>query len=185
MRDPYQEFAFNEKIRRVRILLKVFFVQFIFVLLFFLFQGQIKISPQRQVALEKTLGVETQKENQVLPVRLRIPAIEVDAYVGAVGVNSSGEMAVPANSHDVGWFEFGPHPGERGSSVIAGHLDSVSGEGGVFVELNKLQMGDLLYIEDDRGVTVTFRVRESRIYDPGYADEVFCQEVLNTISTRV
>lgn len=168
-----------------KLVLKIISIQVLFVLLFLFFQRQNQITSRSGVELTQTLGAEDQKESPGLPVRLRIPAIEVDAYVGAVGVNSSGEMAVPANSHDVGWFEFGPRPGERGSSVITGHLDSESGEDGVFVDLNKLQMGDLLYIEDDRGVTVTFRVRESRIYDPGYADEVFDQsegEHLNLIT---
>lgn len=157
-----------------RLVLKIISLQLLFVLLFF-FQKQSQINFRSLVELVPIGEVGDQRESPGLPVHLRIPAIEVDAYVGAVGVNSSGEMEAPDNSWDVGWFAMGPRPGEVGSSVIAGHLDSNSGGVGVFAELNKLQMSDKLYIEDDQGVTTTFVVRESRVYDPGYADEVFNQ----------
>lgn len=157
-----------------KIVLKIVSLQLLFVLLFF-FQKQSQINFRSLVELAQTGEVGDQRESPGLPVHLRIPAIEVDAYVGAVGVNSSGEMEVTDNSQDVGWFAMGPRPGEVGSSVIAGHLDSNSGGDGVFINLNQLQVGDKLYIEDDQGVTTTFVVRESRVYDPGYADEVFNQ----------
>ena len=32
-----------------------------------------------------------------------------------------------------------------------------------------------MYIKDDQGTTISFIVRESRTYDPGYADDVFSQ----------
>ena len=67
----------------------------------------------------------------------------------------------------------GPLPGEKGSAVVSGHIDGESGEVGVFNNLHKLKKGDVLYIEDDKGITTAFVVRESRIYDPGYAEEVF------------
>lgn len=44
---------------------------------------------------------------------------------------------------------------------------------GVFFNLYKLKIGDKVYVEDDKGVTVTFIVQGSRIYDSGYAEEVF------------
>ena len=64
-------------------------------------------------------------------------------------------------------------PGEKGSAVISGHIDGESGEVRVFNDLHKLKKGDVLYIEDDKRITTAFVVRESRIYDPGYAEEVF------------
>lgn len=82
-------------------------------------------------------------------------------------------MAVPSNIVDVGWFNLGPRPGEKGSAVIAGHFDGENGEAGVFANLDNLKVGDKLYIEDDKGTTTSFMVRESRMYNPGYADDVF------------
>lgn len=107
------------------------------------------------------------------PRRLIIPVININAGIQYVGVNSEGEMEVPNNTVDVAWFKLGIRPGERGSAVISGHINGENGEAGVFTDLNKLKKGDRLYIEDDKGTTNSFIVRESRIYDPGYAEEVF------------
>jgi len=106
-------------------------------------------------------------------VRLIIPVINVNAKIQYLGVTSNGEMEIPSNATDVGWFKLGPRPGERGSAVIAGHLDGENDKVGVFINLYKLKKGNKLYIKDDRGKTISFVVRESRIYDPGYANDVF------------
>lgn len=101
------------------------------------------------------------------PVRLVIPAINVKANIQNIGVTPNGEMALPDNVIDVGWFDLGSRPGEIGSAVIAGHLN------GVFTNLNKLKIGDELFIENNQGVPVAFVVKGSQLYDPGYADNVF------------
>lgn len=108
-----------------------------------------------------------------LPMRLRIPAIKVEANIEEVGVNTKGEMEVPGNILEVGWFKVGPKPGEKGSAVISGHFDGKNNEAGVFVNLDKLKVGDKVYIEDNDGSSHSFVVREARTYVPGYADEVF------------
>lgn len=108
-----------------------------------------------------------------LPVRLIIPAINIDADIQHLGVTPEGEMEVPSNIVDAGWFKLGPRPGEKGSAVIAGHFNGENGEAGVFANLYKLKEGDKLYVEDDKGTSIAFVVRESRTYDPGYADYVF------------
>lgn len=127
---------------------------------------------QKQEAKNQVLAVEVQKETQGLPVRLKIPKINVDAAIQYVGLTSHGEMEVPTNSVDVGWYDQGPRPGEKGSAVIDGHLNNGNGPG-VFTTLYKLKKGDKLYIEDSKGTTTSFVVRESHTYDPGHADEVF------------
>jgi LPXTG-site transpeptidase (sortase) family protein len=110
-----------------------------------------------------------------LPVKLIIPPINVSADIQYLGVNPKGEMAVPGNIVDVGWFKLGPLPGEIGSAVIAGHFNGVNNQAGVFANLDKLKPGDKLSVIDDKGVSVTFVVRESRLYDSGFADDVFSQ----------
>lgn len=81
-----------------------------------------------------------------LPVRLRVDALGVDAPIDPYGVDASGEMDVPANVSDVGWYRFGPVPGERGSAVLAAHVD-LAGQGpGVFFGLHSIEPGDRLMI---------------------------------------
>lgn len=159
-----------------RFLLNLAFATISLIFLFFIAQGQISNTAQNLgvVGEEKqVLAAETQNAVQGFPVRLRIPSINVDAAVEFVGVSSSGVMDTPKNIVDVGWFNPGPRPGEKGSAVIAGHFNGIYGEDTVFTNLDKLKLGDKIFVEDDRGETISFVVRESRVYDPGYAEDVF------------
>lgn len=110
-----------------------------------------------------------------IPVRIKVPKINVDAALEPVGLTSGGALAVPKSPTNAGWYNMGPRPGEEGSSVIDGHFGRwKNGAPAVFDNLNKLHKGDKLYIEDEKGVTTAFVVRESRRYDPNAeATEVF------------
>lgn len=136
----------------------------LFLLSYLNFGINYKSVPQKKVLSKVSSG---------LPVRLFIPAINVNAEIQHVGVTSAGEMEVPKNTVDVGWFKLGSRPGEKGSAVISGHFDGKDGKAGVFNNLHKLKKGDKLYIKDDKETVTIFIVRESRIYEPGYAEEVF------------
>ena len=146
------------------IILAVLSILLLLLLFYFTQSTNEKSVPQNRVV---------SKVSPKLPVRLIIPVINVNAAIEYVGVTPKGAMEVPGNSVDVGWFKLGPRPGEKGSAVIAGHLDGENGEAGVFINLYKLKAGDKLYTEDNKGISVAFVVRESRTYNPGYAEEVF------------
>ncbi len=98
------------------------------------------------------------------PRRLIIPSIGVDADVQHVGINESGNMMVPSNFTDVGWYKYGVTPGGRGSAVIAGHVDNGLGLSGVFKRLNELQEGDEVLVESAQGSSTRFIVTSSRSY---------------------
>ena len=100
-----------------------------------------------------------------IPVRLKIPALKIDAAVESLGLNSVGEMDTPKGPDDVAWYKFGQRPGFTGSAVIAGHSNWYNGAPAVFDNLNKLNAGDKLYVVGDNGLTTTFVVRELRDYD--------------------
>lgn len=108
------------------------------------------------------------------PIRLKIPTINVDAAVERVGLTPDGAMDIPKNYDNIAWFELGSRPGENGSAVIAGHSGWIEGKPSVFDNLYKLRPGDKLYLEDDKGMIISFVVRENRRYDPkSDASEVF------------
>ena len=109
------------------------------------------------------------------PVRLKIPGINVDTVLESVGLTSQGAVDVPKGPTNAAWFDLGPRPGDNGSAVITGHYGLwKNGEESVFNDLNKLRKGDKLYVEDDKGVIISFVVRESRRYDPNAdASDVF------------
>ncbi len=101
-----------------------------------------------------------------VPLRLRIPRIGVDATIQSVGLTTdgSGEMAVPTNFTDVGWYEKGPRPGALGSAVIAGHYNGRNVPRGVFFDLHRLETGDHVLVTDEARVTHTFKVVAVRTY---------------------
>lgn len=114
------------------------------------------------------------QSNSILTIRLNIPKINVNSAIESVGITSDGAMGAPKGPANAAWYNLGPRPGEAGSAVIDGHSGWFNGIPAVFDNLNKLQKGDKLYIEDKTGTITTFVVRESRSYDPAAdASEVF------------
>ncbi len=163
------------KFMRVKILSKqtlliVIFSGLILSVGFFLYLSP-KSSSQGGSALlvENITAIPWQEPEQAsvgLPVRLKIPSINVDASVEYAGLDFDGAMDVPKERANVAWFGLGQRPGENGGAVIAGHYGWKNGKASAFDNLYKLRKGDKLYIEDDEGVIVPFVVRESRRYDP-------------------
>lgn len=108
------------------------------------------------------------------PIRLKIPSLNVDASIEYVGLTPEGAMDVPEGPANVAWFNLGPRPGETGSAVVAGHEGWKNGIPAVFDNLNKLRKGDKIYVEDEKGTTTIFVVREYRTYGENYnASDVF------------
>lgn len=91
------------------------------------------------------------------PLRLTIPAIGVKTSVGKLGLQPDHEVMVPTTIHTVGWYIDGPAPGQLGSAVILGHVDSTTGVG-VFFNLKSLSAGDLISVVSKDGVTTRFGV---------------------------
>ena len=55
----------------------------------------------------------------------------------------------------VGWFVYGARPGETGTAVIVGHLDSPNGTA-IFTDLNKIKKGDEIKISREDGSEVMY-----------------------------
>ncbi len=99
---------------------------------------------------------------------LVIPAIAVNAPIEAVGTLPGGAMAVPVQRpwDGVGWYRYGPWPGEQGSAVIDGHLDRPGGSPAVFWRLRDLHVGDLVMVVNAGEHPLRFRVIQLAAYEP-------------------
>jgi sortase (surface protein transpeptidase) len=97
-----------------------------------------------------------------VPVRLRIPRLDVNATVEPVAL-VHGALGTPANVWNVAWYRRGPPPGEVGNAVIDGHLDSATGPA-VFLALGNLRAGDLVYVTDSSGRERAFAVTAMATY---------------------
>ena len=61
-------------------------------------------------------------------MRLRIPAIGVETGLQRLGRERDGTVEVPKGRHkweeEAGWYAGGTRPGDSGSAVLLGHVDS-------------------------------------------------------------
>lgn len=92
-----------------------------------------------------------------VPVSLRIPAIGLAVSMSELGLNSDGTVEVPTDFQEPGWFRLGPSPGQVGSAVILGHVDSYQGPA-VFFQLRSLQAGDRVEVSLADGAIAQFVV---------------------------
>lgn len=97
------------------------------------------------------------------PVALTIPAIGVRTRLIRLGLTSAGTLQVPATFDVAGWYDRSPRPGAPGSSVIAGHIDSLAGPA-VFFRLRHLRRGDRAYVRRADGTLAVFRVTAVHMY---------------------
>jgi hypothetical protein len=115
------------------------------------------------------------------PVRLRIPAIGVSTKIVDEGLDADGALQVPpltdAGVHEAGWYDLGPAPGQVGTAVIAGHVDSRQ-TAGVFYDLGNLAPGNAVEVTLANGDTVHFTVTSVQEYSKAHfpASEVYGPE---------
>lgn len=92
-----------------------------------------------------------------VPVRLRIPAIDLDSGLVELGLDQDGTLQVPQGAHPAGWYDGSPTPGSLGPAIISGHVD-YGGETGVFYDLRAVAVDDQVAVERLDGSTAVFQV---------------------------
>lgn len=100
------------------------------------------------------------------PVSVEIPAIGVDSRLLHLGKDADGAIAVPSLTARVSraaWYKYSPTPGQIGTSVIEGHVDSYQGPA-IFYRLGALRPGDRIVVRLANRVTAIFRVTGVRQY---------------------
>jgi LPXTG-site transpeptidase (sortase) family protein len=82
-----------------------------------------------------------------VPVRVKIPRIDVSTQVLPVGLDAHRALAIPEDITKVGWYDLGVPPGaEQGSAVLVAHRDGRVQGHGVFYDLGQLSVGDRVYV---------------------------------------
>jgi sortase (surface protein transpeptidase) len=89
------------------------------------------------------------------PVRIRIPALKVDAPIVPAAVDSTGALVIPENVTQAAWFQGGVAPGQPGTAIIAAHVD-FKGLLGLFNGLHTLPRGSAIYVTDASGQVRVF-----------------------------
>ena len=122
------------------------------------------------------------------PIELGIAQLGVQAKIVPVGVDQDGQVVIPEDIAQVGWYKFGATPGSgQGSSVLVGHRDGRNYGKGAFYNVGSLNPGDTLTLRNAEDQVITYRVtgRESTYKEELPMRELFRetgQEVLTLIS---
>jgi sortase (surface protein transpeptidase) len=67
-------------------------------------------------------------------------------------------MSLPGDVDRVGWYRFGPAPGQEGSAVIAGHVDDAEQGLGELAAIRAAEPGDEVLVTDAAGDATRWRV---------------------------
>lgn len=91
------------------------------------------------------------------PENIAIPSVGIDHFIQRVSVDQTGAIAVPTNIHLAGWFTNSVTPGDKGLSIIDGHVDGRVADG-IFKHLAEVKTGDKIVITEADGVVRNFSV---------------------------
>lgn len=97
------------------------------------------------------------------PLTVSVPSIGVHAEVTELALPPDGRIPSPADPASVGWLSDGPAPGELGTAVLVGHLDSDNGPA-VFAQLYELGAGDEVVVQRHGEDPIRFEVSQVTRY---------------------
>ncbi|GGX51727.1 class F sortase [Streptomyces minutiscleroticus] len=100
------------------------------------------------------------------PDRIRIPSIGVDAPLTGLRLTPQGSLDAPPADRPrlAGWYEAGTSPGERGTAIVAGHVDNADGPA-VFYRLGAVERGATIEVDRRDGTVAVFAVHAVEVYD--------------------
>lgn len=91
------------------------------------------------------------------PKLITLPTVQTEGFIQKVGVDQNKQIAVPTNVYVAGWFSESVRPGEKGLSVIDGHVTGRINMG-IFEKLVKIQKGDTFTVELGSGKKINYKV---------------------------
>ncbi len=98
---------------------------------------------------------------QPRPVRVEVVdrGIDGEVMVAGLGVDAGGGFAEPSVDEPqlASWYNLGPVPGERGPSVVLGHVNG-GGSDGIFAFLDMVVEGDRVIVYREDGSQIAFDV---------------------------
>ncbi|SDH51493.1 LPXTG-site transpeptidase (sortase) family protein [Sinosporangium album] len=110
----------------------------------------------------------TDETDPVIPEKVAIPAIDVDAPLMELGMTKGGDVELPPyeEPETAGWFKHSAVPGDEGATVIIGHVDTRTAPA-VFYKLRQLKKGQVVRVARSDGKTVEYKVDSLEQVDKG------------------
>lgn len=112
----------------------------------------------------------------VPPVKVQIPAIDVESTLVELGLATDNSLQVPEDASKAGWYTGGAYPGDVNGppALIVGHVDDQEGPA-IFYALDQLRVGDEVRVQRTDGSTAVFVVYDFEQYPKSAlpTDEVY------------
>lgn len=120
--------------------------------------------PKSEIGVSSARLKDLEVTDEPVPVALDIADVGIEAApIDPVGVEADGAMEIPEDVARVGWYRFGPTPGQpEGSAVLTAHIDSRTQGKGVFYDLDQLSERQIVEISMSDGSVREFAVDEVR-----------------------
>ncbi|MET9884882.1 class F sortase [Streptomyces sp. NPDC006430] len=101
-----------------------------------------------------------------VPVRLDVPSMGVQAPVVSRGLDADGAIEPPPYDRPgtVGWWGAGAKPGEAGTALLVGHVDTAS-KPAVFYGLSSTHPGAKVRVVRMDGSVAEFTIEDVRVYE--------------------
>lgn len=101
-----------------------------------------------------------------VPVSVEVTSVGISSTLLQLGKQPNGEVETPPGEpgSPAGWYKDSPSPGQRGSSVILGHVNSTKSPVGVFYRLRELSVGQTITVTRSDHTAAVFTVDTVRTY---------------------
>lgn len=109
------------------------------------------------------------------PRSITLPSIHADGLIQRVGLTSDNALAVPSSIYFGGWYTGGSKPGDKGLSIIDGHVSGWYNDG-IFKNLKNLHNGDMFTVEYGDRSTRKFAVVDVKTIPEDKASMVLFQQ---------
>jgi LPXTG-site transpeptidase (sortase) family protein len=103
------------------------------------------------------------------PRYLKIPELNIEARIMAVGLTKDHAIGTPSDVYDTAWYDQSSLPGQPGVTLIDGHVSSWTTDG-VFYHLNLLTAGDKITIQLGDNTSLNYTVVKTQIYSNNDVD---------------
>lgn len=117
-------------------------------------------APVPVVPIDSVAGVPAAEgPSSAAPVRVRYPRLGADLPVLPAGVAADGQMEIPPDAAEAGWYRYGPAPSaDAGSTVIAAHAGSEATPEGPLYAIRDARPGDVVTVSDEKGAAHDYEV---------------------------
>lgn len=98
-----------------------------------------------------------------LPTAVQIPDVDLNVPLVPVRISGSGQLPLPKDRDRASWLASSVTPGERGSAILAGHVDSADGPA-AFYNLSAAKPGMQVAVARRDGTTARFTIDAVAVY---------------------